>query len=84
MRSIDTVLESSKVILFKKNHLLSDSLKLLTVSNFTSYRIKADILNNLPKQEPRIDLEEVTVIPVPDQHEFYITLQINIFQQLHY
>tara|TARA_R100001015_G_C4569761_1_gene128033 strand:+ start:90 stop:578 length:489 start_codon:yes stop_codon:yes gene_type:complete len=48
------------------------------ITNFTSYRIKADILNNLPKQEPRIDLEEVTVIPVPDEHEFYITLQINV------
>jgi phage baseplate assembly protein W len=48
------------------------------ITSFTSYRIKADILNNLPKQEPRIDLEEVTVIPVPDEHEFYITLQINV------
>ena len=48
------------------------------ITSFTSYRIKADILNNLPEQEPRIDLEEVTVIPVPDEHEFYITLQINV------
>jgi len=28
--------------------------------------------------EPRIELQEVTVIPVPDEHEFYITLQINV------
>ena len=48
------------------------------VSNFTAYRIKADILNNLPDMEPRIELEEVTVIPVPDEHEFYVTLQINV------
>ena len=47
-------------------------------TSFTAYRIKADILNNLPNMEPRIELQEVTVIPVPDEHEFYITLQINV------
>ena len=47
-------------------------------TNFTAYRIKADILNNLPDMEPRVELQEVTVIPVPDEHEFYITLQINV------
>ena len=47
-------------------------------NSFTAYRIKADILNNLPNMEPRIELQEVTVIPVPDEHEFYITLQINV------
>ena len=47
-------------------------------SSFTAYRIKADILNNLPDMEPRIELQEVTVIPVPDEHEFYVTLQINV------
>ena len=47
-------------------------------TNFTAYRIKADILNNLPNMEPRVELQEVTVIPIPDEHEFYITLQINV------
>tara|TARA_R110001583_G_scaffold11403_4_gene51631 strand:- start:13921 stop:14409 length:489 start_codon:yes stop_codon:yes gene_type:complete len=47
-------------------------------NSFTSYRIKADILNNLPDMEPRIELQEVTVIPVPNEHEFYVTLQINV------
>jgi len=47
-------------------------------TSFTAYRVKADILNNLPDMEPRIELQEVTVIPVPDEHEFYITLQINV------
>ena len=47
-------------------------------TSFTAYRVKADILNNLPDMEPRIELEEVSVVPVPDEHEFYITLQINV------
>lgn len=47
-------------------------------NSFTAYRIKADILNNLPDMEPRINIQEVTVIPIPDEHEFYITLQINV------
>ena len=47
-------------------------------NSFTAYRIKADILNNLPDMEPRIELQEVTVIPVPNEHEFYVTLQINV------
>tara|TARA_R110000824_G_scaffold4988_1_gene23387 strand:+ start:165 stop:653 length:489 start_codon:yes stop_codon:yes gene_type:complete len=47
-------------------------------TSFTAYRIKADILNNLPDMEPRITIQEVTVVPVPDEHEFFITLQINV------
>ena len=48
------------------------------ISNFTAYRIKSDIVNNLPDQEPRIELNETTVVPVPDEHEFFITLQIDV------
>tara|TARA_R100000995_G_C3475206_1_gene120547 strand:- start:826 stop:1314 length:489 start_codon:yes stop_codon:yes gene_type:complete len=48
------------------------------MSNFTAYRIKTDIINNLPNMEPRIELEETTVVPIPDEHEFFITLQINV------
>jgi len=48
------------------------------ISNFTAYRIKSDIVNNLPDQEPRIELKETTVVPVPDEHEFFITLQIDV------
>jgi len=48
------------------------------ISNFTAYRIKSDIVNNLPDQEPRIELQETTVVPIPDEHEFFITLQINV------
>jgi phage baseplate assembly protein W len=48
------------------------------ITNFTAYRIKSDIVNNLPDMEPRIELEETTVVPIPDEHEFFITLQINV------
>lgn len=48
------------------------------ITNFTAYRIKSDIVNNLPDQEPRIELNETTVVPVPDEHEFFITLQIDV------
>ena len=48
------------------------------ISNFTAYRIKSDIVNNLPDQEPRIELQETTVVPIPDEHEFFIILQINV------
>ena len=45
---------------------------------FTAYQIKSDITNNLPDMEPRIELDQVTVVPVPDRHEYYITLQIDV------
>tara|TARA_R110002033_G_scaffold26695_1_gene60915 strand:- start:623 stop:1111 length:489 start_codon:yes stop_codon:yes gene_type:complete len=48
------------------------------VSDFTAYQIKADIMRNLTDQEPRIQLEKTSVIPDPDRHEYYITLQINV------
>ena len=48
------------------------------ITNFTAYRIKSDIVNKLPDMEPRIELEETDVIPVPDEQEFFITLQINV------
>ena len=48
------------------------------VSDFTAYQIKADITNNLTDQEPRIQLENTTVLSDPDRQEYYITLQINV------
>ena len=48
------------------------------VSEFTGYQIKADITDNLPDQEPRIQLENTAVIPDRDRQEYYITLQINV------
>ena len=48
------------------------------ITTFTSYQIKSDILNTLPDMEPRITVDLVTVIPVPDRQEYYITLQIDV------
>ena len=48
------------------------------VSDFTAFQIKADITNNLTDQEPRIQLENTSVVPDVDRHEYYITLQINV------
>ena len=48
------------------------------ITTFTSYQIKSDILNNLPDMEPRITLDLVTVIPIPDRQEYYITLLIDV------
>ena len=48
------------------------------VNDFNAFQIQDDIQNKLPDQEPRIQLEKVNVAPVPDQHEYYITLQINV------
>tara|TARA_R110002020_G_scaffold2354_3_gene10946 strand:- start:730 stop:1218 length:489 start_codon:yes stop_codon:yes gene_type:complete len=48
------------------------------ITTFSSYQIKADITNSLPDMEPRIRLDSVTVVPVPDRQEYYITLQIDV------
>ena len=48
------------------------------VSEFISHQIKIEIRNNLPIQEPRIQLENVSVLPNIDRQEYYITLQINV------
>ena len=48
------------------------------VNDFNAFQIQDDIQNKLPDQEPRVQLEGVSVRPIPDQHEYYITLQINV------
>ena len=48
------------------------------ITTFSSYQIKSDITNTLPDMEPRIRLDVVTVVPVPDRQEYYITLQIDV------
>jgi len=48
------------------------------VSDFTAFQIKNDITRNLTDQEPRIQLENVSVLPNIDRQEYYITLQINV------
>jgi len=48
------------------------------MNNFTVYEIKDDIKNNLPSQEPRIQLENVEIKGDRENHSYYITLQINV------
>mgnify|MGYP003663956503 FL=1 len=48
------------------------------VNDFNSFQIQDDIKNKLPDMEPRVQLTGVSVLPIPDQHEYYITLQINV------
>lgn len=48
------------------------------ISDFNAFQIQDDITNKLPGMEPRIQLTSVTVQPIPDENEYYITLQINI------
>jgi hypothetical protein len=48
------------------------------VNDFNAFQIQDDILNRLPEMEPRVQVINVVVRPIPDQHEYYITLQINI------
>ena len=48
------------------------------ITTFTAYQIKSDILNNLPDMEPRINLDLVTVVPIPDRQEYYLTLQVDV------
>lgn len=48
------------------------------VSDFVASLIQDDIENKLPDQEPRITVENVTVIPDYDNQEYDINLQINI------
>ena len=48
------------------------------VTDFNAFQIQDDIMNLLPDMEPRIQVERVIVQPIPDQHEYFITLQINV------
>ena len=48
------------------------------VNSSTAYKIKYDIDTKLTEQEPRIQLEQVTVDAITDAQEYYIALQINI------
>jgi|TARA_R110002020_G_scaffold278012_5_gene493429 phage baseplate assembly protein W len=48
------------------------------VTDFNGFQIQDDIVNRLPDMEPRIQVDRVVVQPIPDQHEYFITLQINV------
>ena len=48
------------------------------VTPFEESQIRKDIFRNLPKQEPRIELQNVDVIAKPDENRFDIFLQINV------
>ena len=48
------------------------------VDIFTTQEIRADIEENLPNFEPRIELEKVDVQALEDQQQYNIQLQINV------
>ena len=48
------------------------------VSNFTSFEIRSDIKDKLPRFEPRIELEKIGVKANIDNQEYRISLQINV------
>jgi phage baseplate assembly protein W len=48
------------------------------VDIFTTQEIRADIEENLPNFEPRIELEKVDVEALEDQQQYNIQLQINV------
>ena len=48
------------------------------VTDFNGFQIQDDIINRLPSMEPRVQVIRVNVEPIPDQQEYFITLQINI------
>jgi len=48
------------------------------ISDFNAFAIKDDIDNRLPIMEPRVEVENVEVVPLPDDNEYIISLQINI------
>ena len=48
------------------------------VDVFTTQEIRADIEENLPNFEPRIELEKVDVEALEDQQQYNIQLQINV------
>lgn len=50
------------------------------ISADTAFFISGDILSNLPKNEPRIKVSNVSVIPDIDNQLYEITLQIDIPQ----
>ena len=49
-----------------------------SVDVFTEELIKDDIENRLPDAEPRIEVEDVTVVGDEDNNQYSITLQINV------
>jgi phage baseplate assembly protein W len=44
----------------------------------TAFFIRDDIFNNLPRFEPRVTVQGVSVIPDPDNNQYNITLQIDV------
>lgn len=48
------------------------------IDEFTAESIEDDIKKKLPRWEPRITIENVSVLPNEDNLEYHITLQINV------
>lgn len=48
------------------------------VDDFTADIIQDDIENKLPNMEPRVTVENVSVIGKPEENEYDITMQINV------
>jgi hypothetical protein len=48
------------------------------ISDFGAFAIKDDIKNRLPEMEPRVTIQNVVVVPYPEQNEYRITMQIDI------
>lgn len=48
------------------------------ITSDTAFFIRDDILNNLPRFEPRVTVSGVTVTPDPDNNQYNITLQIDV------
>lgn len=48
------------------------------INSFGAFQIKRDIRDKLPKQEPRIQLQRVTVEEDPDNQQYKIFLTINV------
>ena len=48
------------------------------ISDFSAFAIKDDIQNRLPEMEPRVQVDRVKVIPLSDNNEYNILMQINI------
>lgn len=48
------------------------------INKYTAEVIKDDIINKLPKMEPRISIQNLRILAKPDDNEYEIYLQINI------
>lgn len=48
------------------------------ITEFNAFAIEDDIKNRLPEMEPRVQVDRVKVIPLSDNNEYNILMQINI------